>query len=154
MLDREQLQQRQYSLVHALVGEGPAPDGFPLHRLALVRQGLAIKRRREALSSWPGLEKRLGESVYSLFDQYAAARPRPAGGCPKLDGYQFCGWLSQQQIGVGTDIVARFEPTPGGLRARHPVVTKLWLLGHWCYSLRRPFMASYRGILAGAPSFR
>lgn len=108
-MNRERLLERQYAMLHCLVAGGPDPDGLPARRLRIVRRGLAVKRRREAISSWPGLAGLAGQ-VEGWFDEYAAARQRPAGGSPLLDGYQFSLWLAERGVPVAIRIVTECRP--------------------------------------------
>ena len=117
-MNRQLLLERQYELVSCLVANGPLPDGMSPKRLQLVRRGLANKRRREAISSWPALEARLGNGVFARFDAYAATHQRPPGGSPLLDGYAFCQWLAPQGIAVAAQIVAQCRPLRDGVEPR------------------------------------
>lgn len=117
-MNREQLLDRQYELVRCLVADGPSPAGMPSERLQLVSRGLASKRRREAISSWPALEAQLGNEVFVRFDVYAATHQRPRGGSPLLDGYAFCQWLAPQGIAVAAEIVAQCRPYREVVRPR------------------------------------
>lgn len=117
-MNREQLLERQYQMLSCLVAGGPAPEGIPARRLQLVSRGLAKKRRREAISSWPGLEAKLGDKAFTLFDEYAAAHQRPAGGSPLLDGYQFSRWLADRRVPIGVLIVSQCRPFRESIEAR------------------------------------
>jgi hypothetical protein len=46
---------QQREVVAALVGGGPAPDGFDAHRLELTRLSLLRKRSRGVAAHWPAL---------------------------------------------------------------------------------------------------
>ncbi|MBN9418673.1 hypothetical protein ABS71_17500 [bacterium SCN 62-11] len=108
-MSRERLLERQYQLLNSLVAGGPDPEGMPARRLRIVSRGLACKRRREAISSWPGLAELKGQ-VEDWFDEYAAGHQRPAGGSPLLDGYQFSCWLAERGVPVALHIVTRCRP--------------------------------------------
>jgi len=108
-MNREQLLERQYRLLSCLVAAGPDPEGMPARRLRVVSRGLASKRRREAISSWPGLAQ-MGAVAESWFDQYAFTHQRPAGGSPLLDGYQFCLWLATRGLPAAIGIVSECRP--------------------------------------------
>ncbi|MBX3168373.1 MAG: hypothetical protein KF760_13225 [Candidatus Eremiobacteraeota bacterium] len=108
-MNREQLLERQYQLLSCLVAAGPDPEGMPARRLRIVSRGLACKRRREALSSWPGLARLAGQ-VEPWFDLYAATHQRPAGGSPLLDGYQFNLWLARRGVAVAIRTVCECRP--------------------------------------------
>ena len=114
-MNREQLLERQYQLLSCLVAAGPDPEGMPAPRLRIVSRGLACKRRREALSSWPGLS---GTGLDSWFDEYAANHQRPAGGSPLLDGYQFCLWLAERGNRPAIAIVSECLPYRQSVRPR------------------------------------
>jgi hypothetical protein len=117
-MKREELLERQYQMLRCLVAGGPAPEGIPSRRLLLVSRGLAKKRQREAISSWPGLEARLGDEVFALFEQYADAQQRPKGGSPLLDGYQFSWWLAARRVPIGMQIVTQCRPFRQSIEAR------------------------------------
>lgn len=119
MSPREQLLQRQYGLLAALVGDGPTPPGFPERRVAIVSRGLASKRRREALYCWPGIA-----AETALFDEFARAHARPPGASPLRDGYRFAAWLALRGDARGAFIVRGWAETDNG------VVRRSWL-GAW-----------------------
>ena len=133
-MNRERLLERQYQLLSCLVADGPDPEGMAPRRLRIVSRGLAMKRRREAISSWPGLAELSGQ-VEGWFDEYARLQQRPAGGSPLLDGYQFCLWLAARAVPVAIRIVTQcrpvgqsIEPRPFWERAR---VRLIYGLKHW-----------------------
>lgn len=114
-MNREQLLERQYQLLSCLVAAGPDPRGMPAQRLRMVSRGLACKRRREAISSWPALS---GPQMEVWFDEYAASQQRPAGGSPLLDGYQFCLWLAARGQRAAIAIVSECLPYRQSVRPR------------------------------------
>jgi hypothetical protein len=124
-VSREQLLERQYQLLSCLVAGGPDPQGMAARRLRLVARGLAFKRRREALSSWPGLAVLSGQ-LEGWFDQYAAAHQRPAGGSPLLDGYHFCEWLAERGISAAVNIVVHCRPA-GEWMVDRPLWQRAWV---------------------------
>jgi len=128
-VNREQLLERQYQLLNCLVAGGPHPPGMPAGRLRLVSRGLACKRRREAIASWPGLAQLEGQAEV-WFDQYAAEHGRPAGGSPLLDGYQFNLWLARRGVAVAIRIVCECRPFRESVLPRPAWERHLWSLGY------------------------
>lgn len=146
-MNREQLLERQYQLLHCLVAGGADPEGMPARRLRLVSRGLACKRRREAISSWPGLCQLEGR-VEGWFDEYAAAHSRPAGGSPLLDGYQFSLWLAQRGVALAIRIVCECRPYRESIVPRPAWQRPLWNLR---YRLKG-WLPAFTTSLAGGPS--
>ena len=145
-MNRQQLLERQYQLVSCLVADGPAPQGMPARRLQLVRRGLANKRRREAISSWPALEARLGSEVFMRFDAYAATHQRPPGGSPLLDGYAFCQWLASQRVGVAVQIVTQCRPYRDGVEPRPAWQRRCLQLRAQCSQLGQSLSSTIQGM--------
>lgn len=145
-MNREQLLERQYRLLSCLVAGGPDPEGMPARRLRLVSRGLACKRRREAISSWPGLAHLEGQ-VEAWFDQYAGEQGRPAGGSPLLDGYQFNLWLARRGVAVAIRMVCECRPYRENMVPRPAWERHLWSLA---YRLRA-WVPAVTTSLAGAP---
>lgn len=116
---------RQEALLKAVVEGHVGPAGFDAQRLALVRRGLEIKRRREALHCWPGLGDLCQE-----FDRFAGQHPRPPGGSPQLDGYAFARWMAARGHVSARLIVETFAIQGQTLRRRSR-------LERWCVRLAR-----------------
>lgn len=131
---RGQLAARQAELVRALVGDGPAPEGFDPARLEAARSALAGKRSREVARTWPALTHALGDRFEESFSAYAAVAPLPEYGGPLADGRAFAGYLAHRDNlpdagrmeALSMDLCFAF--TPSGMRRRRGAVIKLVLL--------------------------
>lgn len=80
------LAERQRALVAALLGIGPAPDGFDTGRLRTASDALLRKRSGEVANAWPQLARSFGTRWVDSFGAWARGRPR--GGSIR-DGWDF-----------------------------------------------------------------
>jgi hypothetical protein len=94
-VDRERLAAEQATLVRALVGGGPVPDGFDRDRVRATAAALARKRAREVARAWPALAAELGDDFTAWFLADAARWPPPAKGGALADGLAFAGALAR-----------------------------------------------------------
>ncbi|GGZ23936.1 hypothetical protein GCM10010300_79330 [Streptomyces olivaceoviridis] len=116
---REGLARRQAELLAALVGGGPAPEGFDPDRLRVQARALLDKRRRVVAAHLPDLAEALGEQMPRLFAGYAEGQPRPPGG-PHADAAAFTAHLRARGLlprGTGP---RRWARLPGRLRRLRP----------------------------------
>lgn len=132
-MNRDRLLERQYQLLSCLVDGGVDPEGISARRLRIVSRGLACKRRREAISSWPALTQ-LGNQAELWFDEYAGSHRRPAGGSPLLDGYSFSLWLAGRGVPAAIGIVSQCRPYGQSVVARPPW-ERHWLRLHYALAL-------------------
>ncbi|NHC16573.1 hypothetical protein G9H71_22580 [Motilibacter sp. E257] len=77
---RRRLARAEAGLLDALVAAGPVPDGFDAERVRIQARALVAKRREVACLVSPGLAAAVGPRFRELFDAYARASPKPAGG--------------------------------------------------------------------------
>ncbi|MCT2585466.1 hypothetical protein [Actinophytocola gossypii] len=96
MTARDELAARQAELVRALLAGGPVPPGFDPDRIRVEAAALHAKRRAVAERLRPDLADDLGEDFGTLFDTWAATRPRRAGVSFRADLADFASWLSSR----------------------------------------------------------
>jgi hypothetical protein len=75
-MSRERLARRQAELLHALLADGPAPEGFDPSRLRVEANVLRRKHGRVLAYQRPELAETLGERFGPLFTEFNAARPK------------------------------------------------------------------------------
>ncbi|MEV6878847.1 hypothetical protein [Amycolatopsis sp. NPDC051128] len=75
-MSRERLARRQAELLHALLADGPAPDGFDPSRLRVEANVLRRKHGRVLAYQRPELAETLGERFGPLFTEFNAERPK------------------------------------------------------------------------------
>jgi hypothetical protein len=95
---RDRLAAQQSELLSALLGQSADPPGFEPEQLRVQRWSLLAKRRRVVARLRPDLPEQLGDRFSSLFDAYAAERPRRTGGSARDDAAEFARWLSRHGV--------------------------------------------------------
>ncbi len=95
---RAGLAARQAELLDALVGGGPAPEGFERDRLWAQARALVAKRRAVLSKQHPELAEHLGERFVPLFQEFCDQQPPNTA--PGADARAFREWLARHGVPV------------------------------------------------------
>lgn len=88
-------------LADALAGNGAVPANFDMERLRVQRSALVDKRSNAVSWHAPAVAMAVGDRLTALFDEYAAAVPKPAGGSAN-DVAAFVDYLRAHRVLAGS----------------------------------------------------